>query len=229
VADLPTLGFLAGTGPLGQGLALRLALAGHEVLIGSRQAGKAATVVEELLAGRDLPIRGVANAEAAERGEIVYLMFPWEGQAGSLPPLADAIGDKIVVSTISPLAFGPDGPSVPELADGSSAAEARRLLPRARLVSGFHDVAAAKLKAVDKVLETDILICGDDAEAKAVIISHADAIEGARGVDAGGLALAREIEGLTAVLVSVNRRYKIRAGVRVTGLSDEKRIGAAPA
>jgi predicted dinucleotide-binding enzyme len=93
-------------------------------------------------------------------------------------------------------------------------------------VSGFHDVAAGKLKAVEKPVETDILICGDDAEAKAVVIGHADAIEGVRGVDAGGLQLAREIEGLTAVLVAVNKRYKVRAGVRVTGLSDERRMMA---
>jgi NADPH-dependent F420 reductase len=226
VAELPTLGFLAGTGPLGQGLALRLALAGYEVLIGSRSAERADGIVEELLDGRDLPITGVSNAEAAERGEIVYLMFPWAGQAEALPPLAGAIGDKITVSTISPLAFGEHGPEVPELPDGSSAAEARRLLPRARLVSGFHDVAAGKLKAVEKPVETDILICGDDAEAKAVVIGHADAIEGVRGIDAGGLQLARELEGLTAVLVAVNKRYKVRAGVRMTGLSDERRMMA---
>jgi NADPH-dependent F420 reductase len=226
VAELPTLGFLAGTGPLGQGLALRLALAGYEVLIGSRSAERAEGIVKELLDGRDLPITGVGNAEAAERGEIVYLMFPWAGQAEALPPLAGAIGDKITVSTISPLTFGAHGPEVPELPDGSSAAEARRLLPQARLVSGFHDVAAGKLKAVEKPVETDILICGDDAEAKAIVIGHADAIEGVRGIDAGGLQLSRELEGLTAVLVSVNKRYKVRAGVRVTGLSDERRLMA---
>jgi len=104
VADTTTLGFLAGTGPLGQGLALRLAMAGHQVLIGSRSRDKAEAVVAELLdKGADLPIHGVPNAEAAERGEIVYLMFPWEGQAQSLPPLAGAIGGKIAVSVISPL------------------------------------------------------------------------------------------------------------------------------
>jgi NADPH-dependent F420 reductase len=223
-----TLGFLAGTGPLGRGLALRLALAGHEVLIGSRKREKAEGVVAELLADApglpaDLPIRGVVNAEAAERAEIAYLCFPWEGQADSLPPVADALAGKVVVCVISPLAFDDDGPHTPEVADGSAAEEAARLLPGARIVSGFHDVAAKKLLAVPKPVETDVLICGDDAEAKQVIIGHADAVPGMRGVDAGRLRMSRHLEGLTAVLVAVNVRYKVRAGVRVTGLSEEKR------
>jgi hypothetical protein len=226
VADTATLGFLAGTGPLGQGLALRLALAGHQVLIGSRNRDKAEAVVAELLDDRDLPIHGVPNAEAAERGEIVYLMFPWEGQAASLPPLAGVIGDKIAVSVISPLAFDAAGPFVPPVPDGSAAQEAARLLPAARVVSAFHDVAAAKLKAVDKPVDTDVLVCGDDPQAKAVVIGHADAIEGMRGVDAGALRLSAQLEGLTAVLVSVNQRYRVRGGVRVSGLSDAKRAAA---
>ena len=223
MADLPILGFLAGTGPLGQGLALRLALAGHEVLIGSRSQDKAAGVVVELLAGRDLPIRGVTNAEAAERGEVVYLMFPWEGQASSLPDLAGAIGGKVTVSTISPLAFDGAGPYMPKVAAGSAAEEARDLLPDARLVSAFHDIAAGKLRNLDRPVETDVLVCGDDADAKATVIGHADAIPGVRGVDAGPLRLSAQLEGLTAVLVAVNRRYRVRSGVRVTGLSEERR------
>ena len=230
MADTTTLGFLAGTGPLGQGLALRLALAGHQVMIGSRRRDKAEAVVAELLDGRDLPasltIRGVTNAEAAELGQIVYLMFPWEGQAVSLPPLAAAIGDKIAVSVISPLGFDAAGPFVPPVPGGSAAQEAARLLPSARIVSAFHDVAAAKLKAVDKPVETDVLVCGDDPEAKAVVIGHADAIEGMRGVDAGPLRLSGQLEGLTAVLIAVNQRYKLRAGVRVSGLTDAKRAAA---
>jgi NADPH-dependent F420 reductase len=227
-APKPTIGFLAGTGPLGQGLALRLALAGHEVLIGSRKREKAESVVAELLAGTpglpaDLPIHGVVNAEAAERAEVAYLCFPWEGQADSLPPLVAALAGKVVVSVISPLAFDDDGPYMPEVPDGSAAEEAAKLLPGARIVSGFHDVAARKLLAVPKPVETDILICGDDPEAKEVIVEHADSIAGTRGVDAGRLRMSRHLEGLTGVLVAINRRYKVRAGVRVSGLPEEKR------
>ncbi len=228
MGDGTTLGFLAGTGPLGQGLALRLAMAGHEVLIGSRRREKAAAVVAELLgeAARDLPVGGVTNAEAAARGEVVYLMFPWEGQAASLPPLAAAIGAKVTVSVVSPLAFDARGPLVPPVPDGSAAEEAARLLPTARVVSAFHDVAAGKLRAIDRPCDTDVLVCGDDAEAKAVVIGHADAIDGVRGVDAGALRLSAQLEGLTAVLVSVNRRYRVRAGVRISGLGDA-RLAAA--
>jgi NADPH-dependent F420 reductase len=222
------VGFLAGTGPLGRGLALRLALAGNEVLIGSRRREKAESVVAELLAETpglpdDLSIRGVPNAEAAEAAGIAYLCFPWEGQADSLPAVADALAGKIVVSVISPLTFDDDGPYTPEVADGSAAEEAARLLPRSRIVSGFHDVAARKLLAIQNPVETDVLICGDDPAAKQVIVDHADAIPGVRGVDAGRLRASRQLEGLTAVLVAVNRRYKVRAGVRVTGLPEEKR------
>jgi NADPH-dependent F420 reductase len=226
------IGFLAGTGPLGQGLALRLAIAGYEVLIGSRKQDKAESVVAELLAGAadvakqvpgGLRIRGVTNAEAASEAGIAYLCFPWEGQADSLPPVADALAGKVVVSVISPMAFDDAGPYMPEVRDGSAAEEAARLLPGARLVSGFHDVAARKLLAAPKPVETDVLICGDDAEAKQVIIDHADVIPGMRGVDAGPLRLSRQLEGLTSVLVAVNLRYKVRAGVRITGLPEEKR------
>jgi 8-hydroxy-5-deazaflavin:NADPH oxidoreductase len=226
VADTTTLGFLAGTGPLGLGLGLRLALAGHQVLIGSRSRDRAEAVVAELLDGRDLPIQGVTNAEAAERGEIVYLMCPWEGQADTLRPLAAAIGDKIAVSVVNPLGFDAAGPFVPAVPDGSAAQAAARQLPAARVVSAFHDVAAGKLRAVAKPVDTDVLVCGDDPEAKAVVIGHADAIEGVRGVDAGPLRLSAQLEGLTAVLVGINRRYRVRGGVRITGLSDAKRAAA---
>jgi 8-hydroxy-5-deazaflavin:NADPH oxidoreductase len=228
----PVIGFLAGTGPIGQGLALRLAIAGHEVLIGSRRRDKAETVVAELLAGPaevapappgGLRIRGVTNAEAAEQAGVAYLCFPWEGQADSLPPVAQALAGKVVVSVISPLAFDEAGPYMPEVPDGSAAEEAARLLPGARIVSGFHDIAARKLLAAPKPVETDVLICGDDAEAKQVVIDHADAIPGVRGVDAGALRLSRQIEGLTSVLVAINLRYKVRAGVHVSGLPEEKR------
>jgi NADPH-dependent F420 reductase len=235
VTDTPTptstLGFLAGTGPLGQGLALRLAAAGHKVLIGSRQREKAEAVVAELLGnaadGDQLPIHGVTNAEAAEQGEVVYLMFPWEGQASYLPGVAAAIDGKIAVSVISPLAFDSNGPYMPAVAAGSAAEEARDLLPGARLVSAFHDIAAKKLLAAPKPVSTDVLVCGDDADAKAVVLGHADAIPGVRGIDAGGLRMSRQTEGLTAVLVGINVRYKVRAGVQVTGLSEEKRAAAA--
>lgn len=225
---LATLGFLAGTGPLGQGLALRLAAAGHKVLIGSRRKDKAEAVVAELLSGReDLPVVGVTNQEAAEQAEVVYLMFPWESQASYLPGVAHAVGGKIAVSVISPLAFDDHGPYVPQLAAGSSAEEARDLLPEARVVSAFHDVAAKKLLNLPKPVETDVLVCGDDPEAKAVVLGHADAVPGMRGVDAGGLRMSRQLEGLTAVLVAINRRYRVRAGIRVTGLSEEKRQAQA--
>ncbi len=221
MAELPTLGFVAGTGPLGRGLALRLATAGHEILLGSRDAARAQEVAVETLGGRDLDVRGVTNEQAAV-ADVVYLMFPWAAQASALPPLANTIDDRITITVVSPLAFDAHGPYMPPVADGSAAEEAARILPRARIASAFHDVAAGKLLALDQPVPTDILVCGDAPEAKATALAHADMINGARGIDAGPLRLSRHLEGLTAVLIAVNRRYKVRAGVRVTGLSDER-------
>jgi NADPH-dependent F420 reductase len=223
VADQLILGLLGGTGPQGCGLALRFALAGHEVLLGSRSADRARKVVAELDAGRGLPIRGVANEEAAERAEVVLLTFPFEGQAAVLASLAEAIGDKIVVDVVNPLAWDGLGPYPLDVPEGSAAEQAQALLPRARVTAAFHSAAPRLLADPDRQVDTDVLVAGDDAEAKAVVIGLADEIAGCRGVDAGPLRLARQLEGFTAVIVSVNRRYRINAGVRITRLSEERR------
>jgi len=223
VADQLILGLLGGTGPQGRGLALRFALAGHQVLLGSRSADRARGVVQQLDAGRGLPIRGVANEEAAERAGVVLLTFPFEGQSAVLPSLASAIGDKIVVDVVNPLAWDRTGPYLLDVPEGSAAEQAQALLPRARVTAAFHHAAPRLLADPDREVDTDVLVAGDDTEAKAVVIALADEIPGCRGVDAGPLRLARQLEGFTAVIVSVNRRYRIHAGVRITRLSEERR------
>jgi NADPH-dependent F420 reductase len=228
VADQLTLGLLGGTGPQGRGLALRLAAAGHQVLLGSRNAERAASVVAELLAGRDLPIRGVANAEAAARADVVFLVFPFEGQATMLPGLADAIGDKLVVDIINPLGWDERGAFMLDVPEGSAAEQAQALLPRARVASAFHHAPPRLLSNLDRECDTDVLVAGDDPDARATVVELADQIPGARGIDAGPLRMSRQLEGFTAVIVGVNRRYKIHAGVRITGLSEERRQRLAP-
>ncbi|HEV8653467.1 MAG TPA: NADPH-dependent F420 reductase [Actinomycetes bacterium] len=223
MADQLILGLLGGTGPQGRGLALRFALAGHEVLLGSRSAERARGVVQELDAGRGLPIRGVGNEEAAERAGVVVLTFPFEGQSAVLPSLAGAIGDKIVVDVVNPLAWDGAGPYLLDVPEGSAAEQAQALLPRARVTAAFHHAAPKLLADPDRQVDTDVLVAGDDPEAKAVVLALADEIPGCRGVDAGPLRLARQLEGFTAVIVSLNRRYRIHAGVRVTRLSEERR------
>jgi 8-hydroxy-5-deazaflavin:NADPH oxidoreductase len=242
VADQLTLGLLGGTGPQGRGLALRLAAAGHRVLLGSRNAERAASVVSELLAGgvrrtpagvpgepaRDLPVTGVANADAATGADVVFLVFPFEGQATMLPGLAEAIGDKLVVDVINPLGWDERGAFLLDVPEGSAAEQAQALLPRARVVSAFHHAPPRVLSDLDRECETDVLVAGDDPADRAVVIGLADQIPGSRGVDAGPLRLSRQLEGFTAVIVSINRRYKIHAGVRVTRLSEERRQRVAP-
>jgi len=223
VADQLTLGLLGGTGPQGRGLALRFALAGHEVLLGSRSAERARAVVADVDAGRGLPIRGVANEEAADRAGVVLLTFPFEGQSAVLPALAGALGGKVVVDVINPLAWYGTGPYLLDVPEGSAAEQAQALLPGARVTAAFHHAPPKLLADPDREVDTDVLVVGDDPEARAVVIALADGIAGCRGVDAGPLRLARQLEGFTAVLVSVNRRYRIHAGMRVTRLSEERR------
>jgi NADPH-dependent F420 reductase len=228
VADQLTIGLLGGTGPQGRGLALRLASAGHQILLGSRNAERAASVVAELLDGRDLPVRGVANADAAAEAEVIFLVFPYEGQAAVLPELADAIGDKLVVDVINPLGWDERGAFMLDVPEGSAAEQAQALLPRARVVSAFHHAPPRLLADLELECDTDVLVVGDDPAARATVIELADQISGSRGIDAGPLRLARQLEGFTAVVVGINRRYKIHAGVRITRLSEQKRQRLAP-
>jgi 8-hydroxy-5-deazaflavin:NADPH oxidoreductase len=223
VPDQLTIGLLGGTGPQGRGLALRLALAGHQVLLGSRDPQRAAGVVAELLGGRDLPIKGVANQDAAARAEVVFLVFPYAGQADVLPSLAGPIGAKVVVDVINPLGWDQTGPYLLDVPEGSAAEQAQALLPQARVVAAFHHAAPKLLADPEREVETDVLVVGDDPAARGLVIGLADQIPGCRGVDAGPLRLARHLEGFTAVVVGINRRYKIHAGLQISRLGDEKR------
>jgi 8-hydroxy-5-deazaflavin:NADPH oxidoreductase len=223
LAEQLTIGLLGGTGPQGRGLALRLALAGHRVLLGSRDPERAAGVVADLLGGRDLPIQGRANADAAAGAEVVFLVFPYAGQAEMLPGLAGAIGAKVVVDVINPLGWDDQGPYRLEVPEGSAAEQAAALLPEARVVAAFHHAAPRLLADPDRQVETDVLVAADDPAAKGLVLELADQIPGCRGVDAGPLRMARQLEGFTAVIVGINRRHKIHAGVRIARLGDERR------
>jgi NADPH-dependent F420 reductase len=202
-----TIGLLGGTGPQGRGLALRLALAGHRVLLGSRDPERAAGVVADLLGGRDLPVEGVGYA----------------GQADVLPGLAGPIGTKVVVDVINPLGWDDQGPYLLDVPEGSAAEQAAALLPGARVVAAFHHAAPRLLADPERQVETDVLVAADDPAAKGLVLELADQIPGCRGVDAGPLRMARHLEGFTAVIVGINRRHKIHAGLRISRLGDDKR------
>jgi NADPH-dependent F420 reductase len=213
------IGIVGGTGKEGTGLGSRWAQAGHEVVIGSRDAERARDKAAELAA--QIPgseVSGLSNRDAVAAAELVVLTVPATGLASTLPDLADACRGKIVVSTVVPLTFGGGRLFTPP-AQGSSAEQAQELLgPGARVVAAFHHIAAHELSAGDQEIECDLLLCGGDPEAKRVV-SELGRSMGLRPVDVGPLTNAGPLEGITAVLATVNRRYKLKnSGIKITGL-----------
>jgi len=212
------IAILGGTGKEGAGLALRWAQAGHAIIIGSRDAERARAKATELRdQAHKLPIVGHTNLEAAELGEIVVVALPANGLAATLPELRAVTANKVVVSTVVPLTFGGPRLFTPP-AVGSSAEEVQALLPEARVVAAFHHIAAHELAETDHAIECDLLICGKDAGAKEAVTSLGVSL-GLRVIDVGALTNAGPIEGITALLATINRRYKLKnSGIKITGL-----------
>jgi 8-hydroxy-5-deazaflavin:NADPH oxidoreductase len=212
------IAILGGTGKEGSGLAARWALAGHALIIGSRDEERAKTKAAELRerTGK-IPIIGHTNAEAAELGEVVVLTLPATGLANTLPETAAGCRRKVVVSTVVSLNFrGPRLFTPP--AAGSSAEEAQLLLPESRVVAAFHHIAAHELAETDHPIECDVLLCGGDAPAKEMVGVLAASLD-LRAIDVGPLSNAGCLEGITAVLATINRVYKLKnSGIRITGL-----------
>ncbi len=216
-AARPTIGILGGTGPQGRGLARRFAAAGYQVTIGSRDADRAAAVAEDYaLHAAPGRITGAANDEAAG-AELVIVAVPYDGHAELLGQHRDALAGKIVVDCVNPLGFDRHGPYPVPVAAGSAAQEAAELLPDSTVVAAFHHVSSALLDDLDvSRIELDVLVLGEDREAIGVVCRLAEAIPGARGLYAGRLRNAGQVEALTANLIAVNRRYKAHAGLRIT-------------
>jgi NADPH-dependent F420 reductase len=214
-----TIAVVGGTGPQGRGLAYRFALAGHSILLGSRNAESAEAKADEINAKLEQPlVSGRVNGDAVAEAEIVVLAVPWEGHADLVASLAESLAGKIVISCVNPLGFDQHGPYGLVLEE-SAAQEAQRLAPSARVVGAFHHLAALSLwRTPDALDHEDVLVCGDDVEAKELVQDLATAVTGKRGIDAGGLRLARQLEPLTAVLISINKRYKTRSGLAISGV-----------
>ena len=215
---LVNIAILGGTGKEGAGLATRWALAGHSIIIGSRDAERArakATQLREVT--HKLPIVGHTNAEAAELGDVIVVALPALGLAATLPEVSAACQGKVVVSTVVTLTFGGPRLFTPP-AVGSSAEEVQALLPDARVVAAFHHIAAHELAEADQPIDCDLLLCGHDAGAKETVADLGRSM-GLRPIDVGPLSNAGPLEGITAVLATINRRYKLKdAGIRITGV-----------
>ncbi|MEX2548768.1 MAG: NADPH-dependent F420 reductase [Nitriliruptoraceae bacterium] len=215
------IGIIGGTGPMGRGLAARLARAGVEIQIGSREVSRGEATARELTArlGEDAAgIGGGSNADAA-RCAIVVLAVPFDSLEATLDTIEGSVGEALIVSTVNPLAFDAAGPRPLVLEAGSAAEYIASRFPASRVVAAFNTVAGPVLNDLEHPVEDDVLVAGDDPEAVEAVVALADRIEGARGVAAGKLRLAVVLESLTPVLISVNSRYRTHAGVRLSRLT----------
>jgi 8-hydroxy-5-deazaflavin:NADPH oxidoreductase len=209
----PCIAILGGTGDLGSGLAKRWLAAGYPVIVGSRSAEKAQAFARALGHGA----HGAGHAEAAKSADIVLIAVPFSSHNATLSEVRDAVRGKIVIDAAVPLV--PPKVSVAQLpAEGSAAQIAQALLGETvRVVSAFHNVAAAKLHAGERA-DCDVLVFGNDKEARDIVIGLAGEVA-SRGIDGGMLANSAAAEALTSVLIAINRRYKVAgAGIRITGL-----------
>ncbi|MFJ6844926.1 NADPH-dependent F420 reductase [Streptomyces griseoluteus] len=216
--DLPdvsglTVGVIGGTGPQGKGLAYRLAKAGQKVIVGSRSADRAHAAAEELGHG----VEGADNAETARRSDVVIVAVPWDGHADTLKSLREDLAGKLVVDCVNPLGFDKQGAYALTVEEGSAAQQAEALLPDSRVTAAFHHLSAVLLEDPDiEEIDTDVMVLGDKRADTDIVQALAARIPGMRGVFAGRLRNAHQVEGLVANLISTNRRYKAHAGLRVT-------------
>ena len=223
--SVSTIAVIGGTGPQGKGLGLRFAVAGHPVLLGSRSADRAQAAAEELSATLTGPgaglISGAENAKAAAAADVVVLAVPYDGHAELVASLRAELAGKVVISCVNPLGFDKRGPFGLAVAEGSAAEQAAVLLPGSRVTAAFHHVSAVTLLGDGHGLDAqDVLVCGDDPDARAIVVELAATVTGRPGIDVGPLRMARQLEPLTAVLISINKRYKAHSGVLITGLPE---------
>lgn len=217
------MAILGGTGPEGIGLGLRFAMAGEEVVVGSRQASRAEDTARDMRAkletiGCRTPVRGADNASAIDGADVVVLSFPFSGVADLLPDLAPKLAGKLVLDVINPLERVNKvfvSAAVPE---GSAAEAIQKALPESFVVSAFKNESAEELVEVAHPVEGDIVVCSDHKDAKAAVIELVTRIPRYRPVDAGALVNARVTEGITAMLLNINRRYKAVTSIRILGL-----------
>jgi 8-hydroxy-5-deazaflavin:NADPH oxidoreductase len=216
-----TVAVLGGTGPQGRGLVRRWATAGVATVIGSRDAERAGEIAAELAEATGGDVQGLGNADAAATADVVIVAVPYDGHAELLRSLAETLAGKVVVDCVNPIGFDKQGGFALEVPDGSAAQEAAALLPDSIVVAAFHHVSAVVLNDPEiSSVDTDILVLGESEhrDATDLVRALADAIPGVRGVYAGRLRNAHQVEALTANLIAINRRYKAHAGLKITDI-----------
>lgn len=213
------IGFIGGTGPEGKGLALRFAMAGDRVAIGSRDAQRAkdaADEVRELQVG--LSVSGGLNEQVADESDIVFIAVPYSGHRPTLESLNDRLDGKLVVDVVAPLRFSRGVASAVEVEEGSAAQQAQILLPNSKVVGAFHNLSAEDLMRPNVAIVSDVIVCADDKNAKSRVMELAESINTVRAVDGGGLQNSRYVEELTALLININRIYKAHSTIKIVGI-----------
>jgi NADPH-dependent F420 reductase len=214
---MTTVGVLGGTGPAGRGVAIRLASAGYDVVLGSRDENRAESVATTLLARGGGVIRGAMNEVAADC-ELVIVATPWDSAVATVTPLRARLKDKVVISMVNALVR--EGKELIPLYPprGSMAAQLAVALPESTIVGAFHHLPASDMEDLDSGLDADVIIFSDVDAARALVAEIIDEMPGLRGVVAGSMSLASAIEAFTAVCVSVNIRYRAHSYVKLAGL-----------
>ena len=216
-----TIAILGGTGAEGRGLAKRFVQAGRPVVLGSRQAERAQAAAAEMNAELSSSLaRGAENAEAARSADLVVLTIPFVGMAEAVKPLTADLSGKPLISTVVPLEFVRGVARLLQVAEGSAAQQLQALLPDTRVMGAFHHLSSQTLADLSQPVDADVLVCGDDAATKREVMTLVEELPGARGIDAGPLASAFYLEAFTAVLLSINRRYRAHTGLRITHLPE---------
>ncbi len=216
------IGILGGTGPAGRGLAVRLARAGDEIVIGSRDAERAGTIAKGLVEAwpaHALAITGTSNQKTAGC-DLVVVATPWDSAVATVTPLAAELAGKVVVSMANALVK--EGREFIALLPprGSVAASIQAALPRSLVSASLHHLPASEMEKLDTPLAADVMVCSDHPEASLATMALVDRIDGLRGVDAGSLSQAAPIEAFTAVLITINIRHKVHAAVQLSGYGD---------
>ncbi len=216
------IGFIGGTGPEGRGLALRFAMAGRDVFIGSRNEERGQSIAQEL--GQIVPsvaskIHGGDNQQACEKGDLVLITTPFEGQKDTLEALTNELKGKIVVNVIAPLKFEKGkGAMAMDVPEGSAAEQAQSILKDSIVVGAFQNASAEELLEPEKSADCDVLVCADDKEAKQTVMELVETIEGMRAVNGGKLFNSKVVESITALIININRIYKAHASIKITGI-----------
>jgi 8-hydroxy-5-deazaflavin:NADPH oxidoreductase len=215
------LSILGGTGPEGRGIAMRLAMAGHAVCIGSRDESKALDIAIDISNSIGVHIIGLDNANAAKEGEVIFVTVPYDAQCAVLQSVEKDLAGKIIVNVVAPMEFTKGiGASAIDVAIGSAAEESQSLCPDSYVVSALQNVSAENLEDPDKILDEDVIVCSDHKDSKEIVMGLIRNIDTLRPVDGGALSNSKYVEQLTPLLVNINRIYKMHSGIKITGIEN---------